>query len=353
MRKGKTVYVGLSGGVDSSVSALRLKKAGYNVVGVFIKVWQPDFLQCNWEEERLSAMQVAAQLDIPFLTFDAENAYRERVADYFVAEYRSGRTPNPDVMCNKYIKFGVFLDFATKHGADYVATGHYVRRQGHQMLRGVDTNKDQSYFLWALSSDDMERTLFPIGDSPKSTIRKEAKAAGLHTADKKDSQGICFLGQVDIANFLSHFVELKPGDVLDTSGRVIGSHVGALVYTLGQRHGFTVWNGNSTERLYVVERNLKSNTVTVDSKEPRLADSSQVLLGNCTWRSKIDDSEVYEVQFRYRQKPIRAKIVSASGRNATIELLDNTEMPAAGQSAVVYDREWCLGGGIIEACQSL
>ena len=181
MNESTTVFVGLSGGVDSSVAALRLKNQGYHVVGVFIKVWHPDWLVCNWEQERLDAMRVAARLDIPFLTCDAEAAYRDDVADYFIAEYKAGRTPNPDVMCNKYVKFGRFLEFAETHGAHYVATGHYAQRLDcdgtSELHRGVDTNKDQTYFLWTLTQAQLQKTLFPVGDSPKATIR--AEAAGL------------------------------------------------------------------------------------------------------------------------------------------------------------------------------
>ncbi|HMA78461.1 MAG TPA: tRNA 2-thiouridine(34) synthase MnmA, partial [Candidatus Paceibacterota bacterium] len=205
----KTVFVGLSGGVDSSVAAARLKKQGYRVVGVFIKVWHPDWLVCNWEQERLDAMRVAAHLEIPFLTCDAEQAYKDDVATYFIEEYRTGRTPNPDVMCNQQVKFGRFLEFARAQGADYIATGHYVQRvdteAGIELHRGVDTGKDQSYFLWSLTANQLEQSLFPVGSSTKAEIRTEAETLQLPVAAKKDSQGICFLGQVDIPEFLSHY----------------------------------------------------------------------------------------------------------------------------------------------------
>jgi tRNA-uridine 2-sulfurtransferase len=188
MTTSQTVFVGLSGGVDSSVAAKRLIEAGYNVVGVFIKVWHPDFLVCNWEQERLDAMRVAAKLGIPFLTCDAEAAYRDAVAHYFIESYRAGKTPNPDVMCNKEVKFGAFLEFAKAHGADYIATGHYAQHIGDTLVRGVDTGKDQSYFLWTLTPEQLAYTLLPVGDSQKETIRTEAAAAGLITAEKKDSQ---------------------------------------------------------------------------------------------------------------------------------------------------------------------
>ena len=183
-----TVFVGLSGGVDSSVAAARLIDQGYNVVGVFIKVWHPDWMVCNWEQERLDAMRVAAHLDIPFLTCDAEQAYKNDVADYFIAEYQAGRTPNPDVMCNQHVKFGRFLDFATEKGADYIATGHYAQKIDNKLHRGVDTGKDQTYFLWTLSKERLGKSLFPVGDTPKEGIRKEAEQRGIPVATKKDSQ---------------------------------------------------------------------------------------------------------------------------------------------------------------------
>nr|MCU0678573.1 tRNA 2-thiouridine(34) synthase MnmA [Candidatus Paceibacterota bacterium] len=191
----KTVFVGLSGGVDSSVAALRLKNQGHNVVGVFIKVWHPDWLVCNWEQERLDAMRVAAHLGIPFLTCDAEAAYRDEVATYFIESYKAGLTPNPDVLCNEKVKFGAFLRFALEKGADYVATGHYAQKgsgdEGEtELWRGIDTSKDQSYFLWSLSREQLSRVLFPVGDTNKIDLRKEAEAALLPTAQKKDSQGV-------------------------------------------------------------------------------------------------------------------------------------------------------------------
>ena len=296
MSKGKTVFVGLSGGVDSSVAALRLIKEGYTVVGVFIKVWQPDFLTCNWEQERLDAMRVAAKLDIPFLTCDAEQAYKDDVADYFINEYKAGRTPNPDVMCNKFVKFGAFLRFAEERGADYIATGHYAQRitssssselEHYEMHRGVDDNKDQTYFLWTLTQQQLSKTLFPVGNSPKKHIRKEAEDAGLITAGKKDSQGICFLGQVDIPEFLSHYVKLEPGDVLAESGEVIGTHVGALVYTNGQRHGFTITTQDThRSAYYVIDRDMHANTITVSPHKEILPPTSTIHLAACNFIHK-------------------------------------------------------------------
>ncbi|MAZ56449.1 tRNA 2-thiouridine(34) synthase MnmA [bacterium] len=353
MKNEQTVFVGLSGGVDSSVAAVRLLKQGYNVVGVFIKVWQPDFITCNWEEERLSAMKVAAKLDIPFLTFDAEDAYKKKVADYFIREYSAGRTPNPDVMCNHYVKFGVFLDFALAKGADYISTGHYVQRKNDQLHRGVDAEKDQSYFLWSLSQKQLSHSLFPIGDSVKSDIRKEAEEAGLLTAEKKDSQGICFLGQVDIFDFLSHFIELTEGDVVNEQGMTVGTHKGALVYTIGQRHGFCIdGESNNGKSHFVIGKDVTKNTITVSPEEPVLETGRKLLLTKTVWRQPLRPDESYELQYRYRQRPVPVMAADVSDGNTTLSIATETSLPAIGQSAVVYRGTHCLGGGIIDKCQS-
>jgi tRNA-uridine 2-sulfurtransferase len=349
----KTVFVGLSGGVDSSVAALRLIHAGYNVVGVFIKVWHPDFLVCNWEEERLDAMRIAAKLNIPFLTCDAEKAYKDDVADYFIGEYKAGRTPNPDVMCNKYVKFGAFLDFARKNGADFIATGHYaqVKREGERntLWRGIDTNKDQSYFLWTLTQEQLSQVLLPIGDSTKDVIRREAANAGLITAEKKDSQGICFLGHVDIPEFLSHYIDLKEGTVLSEDGVVIGTHKGAFVYTQGQRHGFTITTEDSERPvLYVIERNIENNTITVgDSKPIRKVASGLTLtyLNYINWEPEVGTT--IEVQTRYRQKPTTCTIKNVTSNTLELSYNEVSEEVSVGQSCVLYDGMRTLGGGII------
>lgn len=353
MKKEQTVFVGLSGGVDSSVAALRLKNQGYNVVGVFIKVWHPDFMICNWEAERLDAMRVAAHLEIPFLSCDAETAYRDEVAHYFISEYKAGRTPNPDVLCNKEVKFGAFMKFAKVRGADFIATGHYVERvegeHGPELRRGIDANKDQSYFLWALQNEQLKYSLFPVGNSTKEVIRKEATAAGIPTATKKDSQGVCFLGHIDIPDFLSHHIDLVPGDVLDTEGAVIGSHRSSLVYTIGQRHGFTVFNKDTNRtQLYMVSKDTEKNTITVSPDLPLTQQSSQITLRATVLRSPVSVDNSYEAQFRYRQNPFLIKIISAESDLLMIEVQGSVEQPAVGQSCVIYEGSLCLGGGTIE-----
>ena len=349
----ETVFVGLSGGVDSSVAAKRLLDAGKKVVGVFIKTWQPEFLKCDWEKERLDAMRVAAHLGIPFYTCDGEEAYKTKVAEYMIEEYRQGRTPNPDVMCNKHVKFGVFLEWALQNGADKVATGHYAQveeKDGVYILkRGIDRSKDQSYFLWTLTQEQLSKTYFPIGDTAKEIIRKEAERAGLLTFEKKDSQGICFLGDVDIPEFLSHYVQNETGHVLDEDGNSIGTHSGALMYTLGQRHGFEIINHNvASAPHYIVSKDIEKNTITVSSKPQTLKHSLELTQVETTI---TNFPCTCEAQFRYRQQPFPVRIYS-NGEKYTLEVLDTAvQKPSDGQSCVLYSDHDCLGGGIIDAVQ--
>jgi tRNA-specific 2-thiouridylase len=294
-------------------------------------------------------------LDIPFLTCDAEAEYRDEVAHYFIVEYKAGRTPNPDVLCNQQVKFGAFLRFAKAKGADFIATGHYAQKistdTGFALHRGVDTNKDQTYFLWTLSAEQLAMSLFPVGDTPKETIRAEAEAAGIPIASKKDSQGICFLGHVDIPDFLSHYIDLVPGKVLDESGAVIGTHKGALVYTTGQRHGFTL-HTTDTQRtaLFVIKTDLPNNTITVGDKSQLTHTEASITLNSVALRSTLEINSVLEIQFRYRQKPLTAKVTRGDQESSTLSLqvLEETEMPASGQSCVLYRGPHCLGGGIIK-----
>jgi len=351
MKKQK-VFVGLSGGVDSSVAALRLKRAGYDVTGVFIKVWHPDFLVCNWEAERLDAMRAAAHLDIPFLTCDAEAAYRDEVAKYFISEYIAGRTPNPDVMCNKHVKFGAFIDFAKEHGADYIATGHYAQKKvidGDEYLcRGVDSGKDQSYFLYSLTKEQLAYALLPVGNETKVNIRKEAAKARLPVAFKKDSQGVCFLGHIDIKEFISHYTDLKVGDVLNKAGEKIGTHEGALIYTVGQRHGFTIsTKDDSKEPYYVVSKNIFTNTIVVSQHKPKIEAQDTLFLTGSILRHKLAIGDFYQVQTRYRQEPFSAQLLSVAFDQIEIKITKQTEAVAKGQSCVLYQDELCLGGGII------
>lgn len=344
------VFVGVSGGVDSAVAAARLKDAGHDVTAVFIKVWHPDWLVCNWEAERLDAMRVAAHLDIPFLTCDAVGAYRDEVATQFIASYARGETPNPDVLCNQHVKFGAFLQFAKTHGADAIATGHYAQRKdtatGPQLLRGVDPLKDQSYFLWALTREQLGLALLPIGDTPKDLVRTEALKRGLPVAQKRDSQGVCFLGHIDIKEFLSHYVTLVPGDVLDEQGRVVGRHEGALVYTLGQRHGFTHTGGATPH--YVVAKDVQQNTVTVSTAPRPHKPQHSITLHSTIFRDTVSVGDTFTADFRYHDNhPTLVTVTALTGNNASLTLTTTHDVVAPGQSCVLYRGDVCVGGGII------
>jgi tRNA-uridine 2-sulfurtransferase len=345
----KTVFVGLSGGVDSAVSAMLLKKAGYEVVGVFIKTWHPDFLECNEEEERMDAMRVAARLDISFLTFDFEDVYKKEVADYMIREYKAGKTPNPDVMCNKEVKFGAFLKKAIAMGADFVATGHYAKignsvdgigyskkSQLQPATRNLqsspDRAKDQSYFLWTLRQEQLKKILFPIGDFKKAKVRILAKKFNLPVAEKKDSQGICFLGAVDLKEFLKHYIKSKRGKVLNEKGDGIGHHDGAVFYTLGERHGFTITKKIPTDgAYYVVGKDIKRNILIVSQKfssplkrgrldggldliTPPLSSHYQgeeeIHLQNTNWINEIPKpNKNYAAQIRYHSEFLLCKVM--------------------------------------------
>lgn len=355
MQSKGTVFVGMSGGVDSSVAAYLLKREGYDVVGVFIKVWQPPFLRCHWEDERLDAMRAAAALEIPFLTCDAEEAYKKEVAEYFIREYERGHTPNPDVMCNRYVKFGTFYKFAKANGADHIATGHYARieTKGNviRLMCGVDTKKDQSYFLWNAPKDALKDALFPLGSLTKEQVRAIAKSAGLPNAEKRDSQGICFLGDVDIPEFLGHYLTLEAGDVLDATGTVIGTHQGALLYTIGQRHGFTFLSGvTATLPHYVIARDLTQNTITVGEMKPLSKDGDAPLhLAEVQTFLPVTPGARFTAQLRYHGPHIPVEIVRLTDTKILLSPLEKMEQVAPGQSVVLYKKEQVVLGGIIAA----
>lgn len=352
--KKPTIFVGVSGGVDSSVSLAILKEKGYNVVGAFIKTWQPDFIECTWRTERRDAMRVCAAVDVPFVTIDAEKDYRDEVGMYMVNEYKNGRTPNPDVMCNKEVKFKAFLNKALELGADYVATGHYAQRVANEdgtfsMLAGVDKKKDQTYFLWTLTQDQLSRTLFPVGDIPKSKVRDLAEKFDLPTAQKKDSQGVCFLGEIDMKDFLKHYIDEKPGNVLDSDGNVIGEHEGALFYTYGERHGFKITKKGTDEKpLYVVGKDTIENTITVSSEmKDRMENSKKITIGQTNWIQEIKEGETYTAIIRYNQEPQKCSIKILDEKSAEVTFENPQDTFSPGQSIVVYDGVECLGGGII------
>lgn len=373
-KNGKKVYVGMSGGVDSSVSAALLKDAGYDVTGVFIKVWQPEWPEmktaCTWREDRLDAMRVAALLDIPFVTLDLEKEYKEEVVDYMISEYKAGRTPNPDVMCNRSVKFGGFFSWAMKQGADYVATGHYARIQeaglpssdvpgktssqakpASCLVAGQDKNKDQSYFLWTLTQEQLSQTLFPVGNIEKPEVRKRALAYKLPNAEKKDSQGLCFIGKIDIKEFLSHYIESKKGNVLDEKGNIIGEHDGSFFFTIGERHGFTITEKTPhDEPYYVISKNIEKNTITVANKNVlgELPNGvTKVFLKDVNWNQGAGRAPLgKKLQARSRYREPLSEVVISDEKFVTFTEPQFTISP--GQSIVFYDGEVCLGGGIIE-----
>lgn len=348
----------MSGGVDSSVSAALLQREGYEVVGVFMKVWQPDFLPCTWEDERRDAMRVAAHLGIPLLTWDFEKEYKEEVADYMIREYKLGRTPNPDVMCNKEIKFGVFFRRAVEEGADFVATGHYAqvvfdkKTNIYKMLAGVDEAKDQSYFLWTLGQEQLSKTFFPVGKYKKPHVRDLAKKFKLPVAEKKDSQGLCFMGKLDMKDFLGHYMEEKEGRVLNERGETVGTHRGAYFYTLGERHGFTITQKDTDkERYYVVAKDLEKNIITVAHNiEETLAETSkEIHITDVNFCRGIlpDITYSYTAQVRYHGEHYDCRISTVHDDELTVQF-SKPVLVARGQSVVLYDKQECVGGGVVQ-----
>lgn len=353
----------MSGGVDSSVSAALLERAGYDVTGVFIKVWQPDWIECDWRQERLEAMRTAAHLDIPFVTLDLEREYKEGVIDHMIREYAAGRTPNPDVMCNREVKFGAFWRWAREQGADCIATGHYARNeigsdgQPH-LLASKDPNKDQTYFLWTLTRDDLGHALFPVGDMTKDEVRAAARRFGLPNAEKKDSQGLCFIGKIDVKEFLRHYVDAKPGAVLDEAGRGIGSHPGALLFTIGERHGFTIRKKTPQDApYYVIGKDAERNILIVSASRktaPEGSGSLMAQISQTSWASEPPRAgERLLARGRYREdlQVAQVEAISPGSRSASIRFDAAQPTLAPGQSLVLYrqgaDGLECLGGGII------
>jgi tRNA-uridine 2-sulfurtransferase len=352
--KKKVAFVGLSGGVDSAVSAALLQKEGYEVVGVFIKTWHPEFIECNEEEERRDAMRVAAHLGIAFLTFDLEQVYKKEVADYMISEYKAGRTPNPDVMCNKEVKFGAFMSKALNMGADYIATGHYARTSGELLLKGKDPAKDQSYFLWTMTREQLKKVLFPIGGLKKPAVRRLAKKLKLPVAEKKDSQGICFLGPIDLKEFLRHYIIEKKGKVLNEEGEEIGHHDGALFHTLGERHGFTITKKSPEDApYYIVGKDVEKNILAVSqNKNIRGAGiPTDLRLKSTNWINIVPvEGKNYFAQTRYHGEFLPCRVVSEGPAHGSLRQVtfERPVLVASGQSVVLYDGDICLGGGVVE-----
>ena len=348
--KSKIVYVGMSGGVDSSVAAALLKKAGFDVTGVFMKPWQPKTGSfCLWKEDREDAMRSASALGIPLKTWDFSKQYKKSVTDYMIREYKVGRTPNPDVMCNKEIKFGLFLKRALKEGADYIATGHYIERKGEKLLQGKDTNKDQSYFLWTLTPEQIKYSLFPVGGLTKPEVRKLAKKFRLPNHAKKDSQGVCFIGPLDMKEFLLTYIKPKKGKIILMSGpsfakasegEEIGTHDGVYYYTLGQRHGLDIKLGGGP--YYVVAKDINKNVIYVGTNAEVVMKNTRVEEFN--WINPPKFPMNVDVKVRYRTPSVKA-VLNKTGE-LTFKKPERAVTP--GQSAVFYRGKELIGGGIIQ-----
>lgn len=347
------VAVGLSGGVDSSVAAFLLKKEGFEVIGYYMKNWSMDIgkFKCPWKEDQEYALRVADHLDIPVYTLNFEKEYKEKVVDYLFESYEKGITPNPDIMCNKEIKFKMFLERATKIGADYIATGHYAINKRDKngtchLLKAKDNNKDQSYFLHELTQYQLSKTLFPVGKYSKPEIREIAKKAKLPTANKPDSQGICFIGEVSIVDLLKTRIKPKIGDIVTTNGKKIGEHDGVWFYTLGQRKGIGIGGGVP---YFVVDKDLKNNKLIVDSGSwSEDLFSNACLVKEVNWITKEPELGLkYNVKLRYRQEDQECVIKKEKNKLYKLEFTNPQRAVTPGQFAVFYDKDECLGGGVI------
>lgn len=355
------VVVGMSGGVDSSVTALLLKQQGYDVVGIFMKNWDDtdEFGICTATEDYNDVALVANQIGIPYYSVNFEKQYWDKVFQYFLDEYKKGRTPNPDVMCNKEIKFKAFLDYAIELGADYVATGHYAQVERDEngvahMLRGVDNNKDQTYFLNQLSQEQLAKTLFPLGHMEKSEVRKIAAEANLATAKKKDSTGVCFIGERDFKKFLMNYLPAQPGKMMTPDGEVKGTHDGLMYYTIGQRQGLGIGGGgNSSEPWFVIGKDLKTNTLFVGQgfhHEWLYAthlDATDIHFTTNEMKSKIFKCTA---KFRYRQADTAVTVhLNEDGTTAKVDFDEPVRAITPGQAVVFYKDMECIGGGTIDA----
>lgn len=349
------VVVGMSGGVDSSVTALVLKEQGYDVIGIFMKNWDDtnDSGFCSATEDYEDVERVAEQLGIPYYSVNFEKEYWDKVFTYFLDEYKSGRTPNPDVMCNKEIKFKAFLNHAVSLGADYVATGHYAQihyiDDEYQLIKGVDTNKDQTYFLNALSQKQLSKVMFPLGHMQKAEVRKKAEEAGLATAKKKDSTGICFIGERDFKEFLQTFIPAQPGKMETVDGEVKGNHDGLMYYTLGQRQGLGI--GGAGEPWFVIDKDLERNVLIVGQgfHHEGLYSSGLKAEGmNWILDQPFDSAFTCKAKFRYRQDDQLVTVTPRENGRADIQFHEKQRAVTPGQAVVLYDQDRCLGGGTID-----
>ncbi|HUC95686.1 MAG TPA: tRNA 2-thiouridine(34) synthase MnmA [Candidatus Saccharimonadia bacterium] len=344
----KKVFVAMSGGVDSSVAAALMVEKGYEVTGVYMKNWSQDLPghYCPWQEDYSDAKRVAVQLGIKFKMYDFEKQYRRKVVDYMINEYKLGRTPNPDIMCNQEVKFKLFLNTALEDGADYIATGHYARNIKGELWVALDKNKDQSYFLCRVDKAALKKTFFPVGEYSKVEIRKMAADRGLITAKKKDSQGICFIGKVSIKEFLSQYVKASVGEIIDQNKKIVGKHDGAIFYTIGQRQGLNVGGGLA---YYVVGKDIEKNQVfvTTDLQDKRLW-SKKIHLTQIHWIDKLKShhTNLY-LRTRYRASLIKITKINVTPNQASVDLESEVRAVTPGQSAVIYNGDQLLGSGIV------
>ncbi len=352
----KTVVVGMSGGVDSSVTALLLKEQGYNVIGLFMKNWEEDDEngECTAETDYYDVRRVANLLSIPYYTVNFAKEYMQRVFSYFLKEYECGRTPNPDVLCNREIKFGPFKEYAKGLGADYIATGHYagIKHENgvHYLLKAKDQNKDQTYFLNQLSQNQLENTLFPLSNLEKGEVRKIAEQNGLVTADKKDSTGICFIGERNFRKFLMEYIPAKEGLIKTYDGRVLGKHYGLMYYTIGQRRGLNVGGQAGDDgRWFVIEKDLKNNVLYVAHGEEDKLYSKGLFMNSCNFMPGTPNKKTFEctAKFRYRQQEQKV-LVNIRENDIYVEFFEKQRAITEGQYAVFYLDDLCLGGGVIE-----
>jgi len=347
----------MSGGVDSAVAALLLRETGWDVQCIFMKNWEENSPGCSSEEDYLDALQAAEVLGLPLHSVNFSQEYWDRVFTYFLDEYQAGRTPNPDVLCNREIKFKVFLDFALKLGAEKIATGHYARIHEHDghysLLKGVDASKDQSYFLYLLGQNALSKAIFPLGELTKAKVRAIAEEAGLPNAHRKDSTGICFIGERKFRDFLENYLPAQPGDILTQEGTVVGRHKGLMYYTLGQRQGLGIGGGHGAEELpwYVAEKRIADNTLVVvqGQKNPALY-SQDLTADEVHWIGHQPPEPGLRItaKIRYRQPDQPCQITEITDNRLKVSFEQPQFAVAPGQSVVFYDREACLGGAIIE-----
>ena len=339
------VFLGMSGGVDSAVSAYLLQSQGHEVIGVYMKNWSKNLpgMKCPWAEDLADAKRVAVKLGIDFRVFDFEAEYKQKVVDYMLAEYQKGNTPNPDIMCNQEIKFKLFAETAFEQGAEAIATGHYAKTRGRDLIMAADVNKDQTYFLYRIAPEVIKRTIFPVGDMQKPEVKALAEQIGFAVAHKPESMGVCFVGEANMRDFLAEFIETKPGEIRELeTDELLGHHDGAIFYTIGQRHGLRLTTGLP---FYVVRKDMDKNTVYVSRNLNSLSLwTNEVKLRDVILRRDIDGSKPLRVRVRHRAPLVDAKFDSATD---VLTFADEQKSLTPGQSVVFYQDDICLGGGII------